>query len=142
MQIINEKAKNDRSPQDFFIRKLSEGVGSIAAAFYPRPIIVRLGDFKSNEYCRLIGGEGFEPNEENPMIGLRGASRYLHPDFKDAFELECRALHHVRENMGLDNVELMVPFCRTIDEAKGVLKVLEKNGLKQGENGLKIHGAS
>ena len=139
-KIINEKAKNDRSPQDFFIRKLSEGVGSIAAAFYPRPVIVRLGDFKSNEYCRLIGGEGFEPDEENPMIGLRGASRYLHPDFKDAFELECRALHHVRENMGFNNVELMVPFCRTTDEAKGVLKVLEKNGLKQGEKGLKVHG--
>jgi pyruvate,water dikinase len=138
-EIINERAKNDRSPQDFFIRKLSEGVGSIAAAFYPRPVIVRLGDFKSNEYCRLIGGENFEPDEENPMIGLRGASRYLHPDFKDAFELECRALHHVREDMGLDNVELMVPFCRTTDEAKGVLKVLEKNGLKQGEKGLKIH---
>lgn len=141
-QIINEKAKNDHSPQDFFVRKLSEGVGSIAAAFHPRPIIVRLGDFKSNEYRRLIGGEDFEPYEENPMIGLRGASRYLHPDFKDAFELECRALRYVRDNMGLTNVELMVPFCRTTEEAKGVLRVLEKNGLKQGENGLKVHGTS
>jgi pyruvate,water dikinase len=136
--IIADRAKNDPSPVDFFVRKLSEGIGSIAAAFYPRPIIVRLGDFKSNEYCRLIGGEGFEPNEENPMLGLRGASRYLHPDFKDAFELECRALHHVRQSMGLNNVELMVPFCRTTDEAKGVLDVLAKNGLKQGENGLKV----
>jgi pyruvate, water dikinase len=136
--LIKERAQNDASPEGFYIRKLSEGVGSIAAAFYPRPIIVRLGDFKSNEYRNLIGGANFEPEEENPMIGLRGASRYLHPDFKDAFELECRALAHVRENMGLDNVELMVPFCRTIDEAKGVLDVLAKNGLKQGKNGLKV----
>lgn len=97
--IIAEKTKNDPSPRHFFVRKLSEGIGSIAAAFYPRPIIVRLGDFKSNEYCRLIGGEGFEPNEENPMLGLRGASRYLHPDFSDAFELECEALRYVREKM-------------------------------------------
>lgn len=135
---IAERAKNDVSPEAFFVRKLYEGVGSIAAAFYPRPIIVRLGDFKSNEYNRLIGGEGFEPTEENPMIGLRGASRYLHPDFKDAFAMECRALSHVRNSMKLDNVQLMVPFCRTTDEAKGVLDVLEKNGLKKGENGLKV----
>jgi pyruvate,water dikinase len=137
-KLIAEKAKNDASPQDFFVRKLSEGIGSIAAAFYPRPIIVRLGDFKSNEYCRLIGGQGFEPTEENPMIGLRGASRYLHPNFKDAFDLECRALVHVREKMGLGNVELMVPFCRTTDEAKGVLDALANNGLKQGDKGLKV----
>lgn len=137
-EIIAEKAKNDPSPEDFFVRKLSEGIGSIAAAFYPRPVLVRLGDFKSNEYCRLIGGEGFEPTEENPMIGLRGASRYVHPDFKDAFELECRALRHVRDKMGLDNVKLMVPFCRTVAEGKAVLDVLAKNGLKQGENGLEV----
>jgi pyruvate,water dikinase len=137
-KIIKERAVNDPSAEAFFIRKLSEGVGSIAAAFYPRPIIVRLGDFKSNEYCRLIGGEQFEPNEENPMIGLRGASRYIHPDFKDAFEMECKALAHVRNEMGLTNVKLMVPFCRTSDEADVVLKVLEENGLKKGENGLEV----
>ena len=135
---IQERASNDPSPEAFFVRKLSEGIGSIAAAFYPRPIIVRLSDFKSNEYSRLIGGEGFEPFEENPMIGLRGASRYLHPDFKDAFELECRALSHVRNQMGLDNVQLMVPFCRTTQEGAGVLDTLAKNGLKQGEKGLKV----
>ena len=135
---IQKRASNDLSADAFFVRKLWEGIGSIAAAFYPRPIIVRLGDFKSNEYCRLIGGEGFEPKEENPMIGLRGASRYLHPDFKDAFDLECLALSHVRNEMGLDNVQLMVPFCRTTTEAKGVLEALAKNGLQQGENGLKI----
>jgi len=111
--IIEERAVNDASPRDFFIRKLSEGVGSIAAAFYPNPVIVRLGDFKSNEYCRLIGGEVFEPHEENPMIGLRGASRYLHKDFADAFKLECEALEYVRKTMKLDNVHIMVPFCRT-----------------------------
>jgi pyruvate,water dikinase len=138
LALIAEKSMNDPSPRDFFKRKLSEGVGSIAAAFYPRPIIVRLGDFKSNEYCRLIGGEQFEPNEENPMLGLRGASRYLHPDFKDAFDLECEALSHVRNQMGLTNVQLMVPFCRTVEEGKGVLGALAKNGLKQGENGLKV----
>jgi len=135
---IKVLAANDPSPADFFVRKLSEGVGSIAAAFYPRPIIVRLGDFKTNEYRGLIGGDLFEHNEENPMIGLRGASRYLHPDFCDAFDLECRALLYVRDKMGLTNVELMVPFCRTTDEAKGVFEALEKNGLKKGENGLKV----
>ena len=136
---INELAANDPSPADFFVRKLSEGVGSIAAAFYPRPIIVRLGDFKSNEYRGLIGGEQFEHEEENPMIGLRGASRYLHPDFGPAFEqLECKALAYVRNQMGLTNVQLMVPFCRTTDEAKAVFKVLERNGLKRGEDGLKV----
>ena len=96
-ELIKEKAKNDPSPEDFFVRKLSEGIASIAAAFHPRPVIVRLGDFKSNEYCRLIGGENFEFKEENLMIGLRGASPYLHPDFKDSLELECRALLYVRE---------------------------------------------
>ena len=136
--IIAEKAINDPSPEAFFVRKLVEGIGSIAAAFHPRPIIVRLGDFKSNEYRRLVGGEEFEPDEENPMIGRRGASRYLHPDFKDSFDLECRVLLYVREKMRLENVQLMVPFCRTTDEAKGVLDALAKNGLKQGENGLKI----
>jgi pyruvate, water dikinase len=138
LKAIAELARNDPSPKDFFVRKLSEGISSIAAAFYPRPIIVRLGDFKSNEYSRLIGGEGFERKEENPMIGLRGASRYLHPDFKDAFDLECLALSYVRNEMGFNNVELMVPFCRTAGEGKRVIDVLAENGLKQGENGLKV----
>lgn len=138
LALISERAINDPSPADFFVRKLAEGIGSIGAAFYPRPIIVRLGDFKSNEYCRLIGGQNFEPNEENPMIGLRGASRYLHPDFRESFELECRALSHVRNAMALDNVHLMVPFCRTPEEGKGVIETLAKQGLVQGENGLQV----
>jgi pyruvate,water dikinase len=138
LEKIKELSKNDPSPQAFWVRKLAEGVGSLAAAFYPRPIIVRLGDFKTNEYNSLIGGSSFEPDEENPMLGLRGASRYLHPNFRDAFELECRALSYVRNEMGLDNVQLMVPFCRTTTEGKGVLDALAKNGLKQGENGLMV----
>lgn len=138
LALIAERAINDPSPADFFVRKLAEGIGSIGAAFYPRPIVVRLGDFKSNEYCRLIGGQNFEPNEENAMIGLRGASRYLHPDFRESFELECRALFHVRNNMALDNVHLMVPFCRTPEEGKGVIETLAKQGLVQGENGLQV----
>jgi pyruvate,water dikinase len=136
--IINERAKNDESPKAYFVRKLSEGVGSIAAAFYPRPVIVRLGDFKSNEYRRLVGGENFEPQEENPMIGLRGASRYLSAEFKDAFELECEALAHVRDKMGLTNVQLMVPFCRTPEEGKKVIQILRENGLEKGKDGLKV----
>jgi pyruvate,water dikinase len=135
---ILKKSVNDKDPKSFFIRKLAEGVGSIAAAFYPRKVIVRLGDFKTNEYRRLLGGELFEPVEENPMIGLRGASRYVHPDFKDAFALECEALAHVRNNMKLDNVELMVPFCRTTEEGNAVIQELARNGLEKGKNGLKV----
>jgi pyruvate,water dikinase len=135
---IAVRARNDASPAAFFVRKLAEGVGSIAAAFYPRPVLVRLGDFKSNEYRRLVGGEGFEPPEENPMLGLRGASRYLHPDFTDAFELECQALSHVRGAMGLTNVQLMVPFCRTVREGQGVLDLLAQHGLRQGQDGLEV----
>jgi pyruvate, water dikinase len=137
-RLIAERARNDESPRRFFVRKLVEGLGSIAAAFYPRPVIVRLGDFKSNEYRRLIGGENFEPVEENPMIGLRGASRYLHPEFRDAFLLECEALSHVRNKMNLKNVELMVPFCRTTAEASKVLDLIAKNGLEPGKDGLRI----
>lgn len=136
-EIIAERSKNDPSPKEWFIRRLSEGIGSIAAAFYPRPVIVRLGDFKSNEYRRLVGGGNFEPDEENPMIGLRGASRYLSPDFRDAFDLECEALSHVRNKMGLTNVELMVPFCRTPEEGKEVINILNDNGLGKG-NGVKV----
>ena len=124
---------------DFFIEKLSEGVGTIAAAFYPRPVIARLSDFKSNEYANMLGGEGFEPVEENPMIGFRGASRYTDPSFSEAFALECAAMVRVREDMGLTNLKLMVPFCRTLKEADKVLAFMAQHGLKSGENGLEIY---
>ncbi|MBS0003589.1 MAG: phosphoenolpyruvate synthase [Thioalkalivibrio sp.] len=126
------------SPVEFFVRRLSEGIGTLAAAFAPEPVIVRLSDFKSNEYAHLLGGRAYEPDEENPMLGFRGASRYLADSFRPAFSLECRALKRVREDMGLDNVWVMVPFVRTLDEARGVLRVLEEEGLKRGENGLKV----
>ncbi|UCG73508.1 MAG: phosphoenolpyruvate synthase [Chromatiales bacterium] len=125
-------------PVEFFVAKLSEGIASIAAAFAPKPVIVRLSDFKSNEYANLVGGRQYEPHEENPMIGFRGASRYLADSFLPCFELECRALKRVREDMGLDNVQVMVPFIRTVDEGRGVVELLAANGLKRGENGLKI----
>ena len=123
----------------FFIEKLSEGVGTIAAAFYPRPVIARLSDFKSNEYANMLGGSGFEPEEENPMIGFRGAARYTHPSFSEAFALECKAMVRVREEMGLTNLKLMVPFCRTLPEADKVLAFMADHGLKSGENGLEIY---
>ncbi|MDH5785424.1 MAG: phosphoenolpyruvate synthase, partial [Chromatiales bacterium] len=127
------------SPRDFFVRRLAEGVGTIAAAFYPRQVIVRLSDFKSNEYAQLIGGSLFEPKEENPMIGFRGAFRYPSQSFAESFALECRAMKQVREEMGLDNVDLMVPFVRSVEEGKRVLEIMECNGLKRGESGLKVH---
>ncbi|MGE0372088.1 MAG: phosphoenolpyruvate synthase [Gammaproteobacteria bacterium] len=123
----------------FYIERLAEGVGTIAAAFYPRPVIVRLSDFKSNEYASLIGGGSFEPEEENPMIGFRGAGRYYSEQFAPCFELECAAMKTVRETMGLDNVALMVPFVRTVREGAEVLALLERYGLKRGENGLKVY---
>ncbi|MGM0564491.1 MAG: phosphoenolpyruvate synthase [Pseudomonadota bacterium] len=126
-------------PKRFFVEKIKEGVGSIAAAFHPRPVVVRLSDFKSNEYRSLIGGEIYEPVEENPMLGFRGAARYFSEEFAEAFSLECEALKAVREEMGLDNVVLMVPFVRTLDEAHNVINIMEKNGLKRGENGLKLY---
>jgi pyruvate,water dikinase len=125
---------------EFFVDKLAEGVGMIAAAFYPKQVIVRLSDFKSNEYANLIGGKLFEPEEENPMIGWRGASRYYSPNYKEAFGLECRAMKKIREEMGLTNVEIMIPFPRTVEEAKKVIETMAEYGLKQGENGLKIIG--
>jgi len=125
---------------EFFVDKLAEGVGMIAAAFYPKQVIVRLSDFKSNEYANLIGGKLFEPNEENPMIGWRGASRYYSPNYKAAFGLECRAMKKIREDMGLTNVEIMIPFPRTVEEAKKVIETMAEFGLRQGENGLKIIG--
>jgi pyruvate,water dikinase len=128
---------NDK--KKYFVEKLAEGVGTIAAAFYPRPVVVRLSDFKSNEYASLTGGRFFELEENNPMIGFRGASRYYHERYKEGFALECAALKQVREVMGLDNVIVMIPFCRRVEEARRVLQEMEKNGLARGEKGLKIY---
>ena len=125
-------------PISFYIEKLCEGVGTIAAAFAPEPVIVRLSDFKSNEYANMIGGERYEPHEENPMIGFRGASRYIDESFRPCFELECRAMKRVREEMGFENVQIMIPFVRTLKEAEQVIELLAANGLKRGENGLKV----
>jgi pyruvate,water dikinase len=126
------------NPRAFFIDSLAQGIATIAAAFYPRPVIVRMSDFKTNEYRNLIGGKYFEPNEENPMIGWRGASRYCHPDYTDAFALECAAFKKVREDMGLDNIKIMIPFVRRLSEALCVIESLGKNGLKRGKDGLEI----
>jgi pyruvate,water dikinase len=125
-------------PVSFFVEKLSEGIAQIAAAFAPEPVIVRLSDFKSNEYANLIGGAAYEPHEENPMIGFRGAARYVDASFRPCFELECRALKRVRETMGLTNVQVMVPFVRSVSEAREVMELLAHNGLKRGVDGLKI----
>ncbi len=125
-------------PVEFYVSRLVEGVASIAAAFAPKPVIVRLSDFKSNEYANLLGGECYEPDEENPMIGYRGTSRYLSPDFDPCFALECRALKTVRDNMGLTNVQVMIPFVRTLAQAREVVELLQAHGLKRGDNGLKL----
>ena len=135
---IQSKLAGYSDPKTFFIEKLSEGIATIAASFSPKPVIVRLSDFKSNEYANLMGGKHFEPKEENPMLGFRGAGRYISDDFRECFELECEALKKVRNKMGLTNVQLMIPFVRTIEEAKSVVELLEQNGLKRGENDLKI----
>jgi pyruvate, water dikinase len=127
------------TPADFFIERLSEGVATIAAAFYPKPVIVRLSDFKTNEYAKLLGGADFEPAEPNPMIGFRGASRYAHPAYEDGFALECAALLRVRNDMGLDNVKLMIPFCRRVDEARAVLACMARHGLERGRDGLEVY---
>jgi len=125
-------------PVGFYVEKLAEGIAQIAAAFAPEPVIVRLSDFKSNEYANLIGGARYEPHEENPMLGFRGASRYIDENFRPCFELECRAIHRVRDTMGLTNVQLMVPFVRTLDEARAVTELLAANGLKRGSAQLRI----
>src|SRR5574343_564829 len=135
---IKRRARGYASPKAFFEEKLVEGVATIAAAFYPNPVIVRLSDFKSNEYRKLLGGELYEPEEENPMLGFRGASRYIAHTFEDCFEMECRAMKRVREEMGLTNVQLMVPFVRTVGEGKAVVELLANHGLKQGEHDLKL----
>ncbi len=136
-QVRRQMAGYD-DPVGFFVEKLAEGIASIAAAFAPQPVIVRLSDFKSNEYANLIGGRQYEPHEENPMLGFRGASRYTDPAFRPCFELECRALRRVREDMGLTNVQVMVPFVRTVDEGRRVVELLAENGLRRGADGLKV----
>ena len=135
---VEEAARGYADPKTFFREKMIEGVATIAAAFWPRPVIVRLSDFKSNEYRKLIGGARYEPEEENPMLGFRGASRYIAASFRDCFELECAAMKKVRDELGFTNIELMVPFVRTVGEAEAVIRLLAGNGLKRGENGLRI----
>jgi pyruvate,water dikinase len=135
---IASLAHNVTSPREFFVRTLAEGVGTIAAAFWPKPVIIRLSDFKTNEYAQLLGGAPFEPKEANPMLGFRGASRYAHPAYEEGFALECEALRRVRGDMGLTNLRIMVPFCRRVVEAERVLEVMARHGLRRGENGLEI----
>jgi len=135
---VESVARGHASPRAFYVDRVAEGVATIAAAFWPKPVIVRLSDFKSNEYRKLIGGSRYEPEEENPMLGFRGAVRYLSPGFSEAFAMECEALKRVRQDMGLSNVEVMVPFVRTLGQAKAVTELLGKHGLKRGENDLKI----
>jgi pyruvate,water dikinase len=135
---IQKRISGYSNPIDFFITKLTEGIATLGAAFAPNPVIVRMSDFKSNEYYNLIGGDQFEPKEENPMLGFRGASRYVSESFRDCFEMECKAFVKVRNDMGLTNVQLMVPFVRTVDEAKQVIELLKENGLERGKDGLKI----
>ena len=135
---VESVARGHASPRAFYVDKVAEGVATIAAAFWPKPVIVRLSDFKSNEYRKLIGGSRYEPEEENPMLGFRGAARYLNPDFAEAFAMECEALRRVRKDMGLTNVEVMVPFVRTLGQAKAVTELLAKHGLKRGEDELRL----
>jgi pyruvate,water dikinase len=138
-EAITRLTRNYPHKPDYFVDRLAEGVGQIAAAFYPKDVIVRLSDFKTNEYAGLLGGAQFEPVEENPMLGFRGASRYYDPRYREGFLLECRAMKKVREDMGLTNVKLMVPFCRTVEEGKKVLAVMAEAGLRRGEQGLEVY---
>lgn len=135
---IRDRIVGYASPVDFYVDKIAEGVATLAAAFYPKKVIVRLSDFKSNEYANLIGGALYEPHEENPMIGFRGAARYIAPEFRDCFELECRAIRKVRDEMGLTNVEVMIPFVRTLNEAQKVVEILKDFGLERGKNALRL----
>lgn len=135
---VESAARGYASPRAFFVEKLAEGVATLAAAFYPKPVIVRLSDFKSNEYRKLVGGSRYEPDEENPMLGFRGVSRYLSEGFEECFRMECEALKKVRDEMGLTNVEIMVPFVRTVPQAERVVSLLARNGLARGENGLRL----
>jgi pyruvate,water dikinase len=136
---IGELTNHYADKEKYFVEKLSEGVATIAAAFYPKDVIVRMSDFKTNEYANLIGGKDFEPHEENPMIGFRGASRYYNELYRDGFRLECEAIRRVRDDMGLTNVKVMIPFCRTIDEGNKVIAVMKRYGLEQGVNNLEVY---
>jgi pyruvate,water dikinase len=127
------------SKEEYFIGKLGEAIGTIAAAFYPREVIVRMSDFKTNEYADLIGGGCFEPTEENPMLGFRGASRYYDNRYRPGFDLECKVIKHLRDGMGLSNIKIMIPFCRTVEEGQKVISVLESNGLQRGVNDLEVY---
>ncbi|MDO4247788.1 MAG: phosphoenolpyruvate synthase [Neisseria sp.] len=135
---IQDRISGYASPVDFYVDKIAEGVATLAASVYPRKVIVRMSDFKSNEYAGLVGGSRYEPHEENPMLGFRGAARYVSDDFKECFALECKALKYVRDDMGLTNVEIMIPFVRTLSEAEQVIKALKENGLERGKNGLRL----
>jgi len=135
---VESVARGHASPRAFYVDRVAEGVATIAAAFWPKPVIVRLSDFKSNEYKKLIGGSRYEPEEENPMLGFRGAARYVSAEFGEAFAMECDALKRVRNDMGLNNVQVMVPFVRTLGQAKKVTELLAKHGLRRGENELKL----
>ncbi|KTD30776.1 phosphoenolpyruvate synthase [Legionella moravica] len=137
-KFISEKTVAYSSPVEYYIERLKEGIATIAAAFYPKPVIVRLSDFKSNEYANLVGGKLYEPHEENPMLGFRGASRYVSSQFAECFALECKAVRRVREDMGLTNVEVMIPFVRTVSEASDVIQVLKQHGLERGKHGLRV----
>ncbi len=138
-KLIKDLTKRYAKPADFFVERLAEGVGTIAAAFFPRPVIVRLSDFKTNEYANLTAGADYEPHEENPMLGFRGAARYAHPAYAAGFSLECAALRRVRNDMGLTNLKIMIPFCRRVEEARNVIAAMAGHGLKQGDNGLEIY---
>ncbi len=138
-KILESLITGHRSGADYFVQRLSEGVGTIAAAFWPKPVVVRLSDFKTNEYATLLGGSDFEPQEDNPMIGFRGAARYTHPAYAEAFALECQAMKRAREIMGLTNIKLMIPFCRRIEEGKKVLQAMADHGLRRGDDGLEIY---
>ena len=137
--LIEQLTRGYADKKKYFVEKLAEGVSTIAAAFYPEDVIVRMSDFKTNEYANLIGGRAFEPLEENPMIGFRGASRYYNDLYKEGFQLECEAMRVVRDEMGITNVKLMIPFCRTPEEGRKVIGLMNEYGLKQGENGLEIY---
>ena len=136
---IEKLTRHYKNKSDYFVEKLAHGISMIGAAFYPNDVIVRMSDFKSNEYAHLIGGEEFEPKEDNPMIGWRGASRYYSDNYKEAFALECRAIRKAREEIGITNIKVMIPFCRTVEEGKKVIHEMEKNGLKRGKNGLEVY---
>jgi pyruvate,water dikinase len=139
LRSILERVGDVADPTRYFVERMAEGIAQIAAAFYPRDVIVRFSDFKTNEYAGLLGGSTFEPHEDNPMIGFRGASRYYHERYRAGFALECQALERVRNVMGLRNVKIMVPFCRTIKEARDVLDEMARNGLRRGDHGLEVY---